>query len=624
MWQTDWAEGARLTQHAEWEAISELAPSAVDSVYLLHWVEHCTECAVPECYKSCPLYMPRRDRKCARFKKGIFPNPQYSGLFPYGAEIQFRRWGKLESTFGFGAVTPARAQWLDRVDRALLRGVGATSSMMRGISPNYRLNGGYSVLREQFLRFVARPRREEFDDFIVEVWNLGSEPVCLVIECWQDGLKFRTSVTVEPGKAMHRLPASSMNIDLYGRFGVVRVFPDHDVEAHIVFSWLDFVRYGRTGRGCHESVPAEAGATSAPDAPKVKCVIWDLDNTVWDGILGEQDPRQVSLRPRVHKTMLTLDEVGILQSISSKNDHDDAWAVLQRLGVAHLFLCPKINWQPKSANIRAIVDSLNIGVDACAFIDDSIFEREEVRSQFPTIRTYSDADISNLIDRPEFDVPVTTESRQRRLSYLSELSRKEQAIQYGDNYEGFLRRCRMHADLFAPSEPLHVDRCLELLHRSNQLNLSTHRYTRPEFERLLGSGRVVPICTACHDRFGNYGLIGFAALEQEGTALFLKDFVLSCRVAQKKLENAWFRWLLSAASAAGYSKIHARYVKTPRNVVLLDVLKEVGFTEAEISSEGSLLEVSCATLPPGSDIVSIDSTAVKDLPLPLQAETRAV
>ena len=102
MWQTDWAEKPRQTADSEGPQSSSLAPANVASTYLLSWTEHCIECAIPDCYALCPLYVRRRDRKCARFKNGISPNPQYPGLFSFGAEIEFRRWGKLESAFGFG------------------------------------------------------------------------------------------------------------------------------------------------------------------------------------------------------------------------------------------------------------------------------------------------------------------------------------------------------------------------------------------------------------------------------------------------------------------------------------------------------------------------------------------
>jgi FkbH-like protein len=606
MWQTDWAENTQPIARSAPENLSLLESGAVESVYLLHWRESCLECAQPDCYKVCPLYVQRRDRRCARFKNGICPNPRYAGLYPYGAEIQYRRWGVLESTFGFGAVTPKQARRFDSADRTLLKLTGSVSSLLRRISPNYRLSRAYGVLREQLLAGITRRGRAAFDEFGIEVWNLRPEPVRLVIECQQDGPKFRASVLLEPGRTMHRIPVESMHIDLYGRPGVVRVYPENDAPAHVVFTWLDFVRYA----GVRQRGPAPSAQPAHP-APKVKCVVWDLDNTVWDGVLGEQEPERIALRPGVRETMLALDARGILQSVASKNDHDDAWRVLERLGVSDLFLYPAINWQPKSANIRRIVQELNIGADACALVDDSAFERAEVASQLPEMRVYADTDVAGLPERPEFQVAATEESRQRRLYYVAESGRKQAAAGYQGDYEAFLRNCNMEARLFAPSQAAHVERSLEVLQRTNQLNLTTHRYSREEFDRLLGDGNAICICTSCRDRFGEYGLVGFASLRRQDDRLELVDFAMSCRVAQKKVENAWFGWLVREARAAGYGKIGARYMKTARNRVLLDAFLEVGFVEVEKHDQYSILELDCAAAPPLAGLVEIDAGALR-------------
>lgn len=596
MWQTDWAEAQQIAAAGNPEA-STLSPENVSAAYMLFWVEHCIECAVPECYSVCPLYVARRDRKCARFKNGIVPNAKYPGLLPYGAEVEFRRWGKLEANFGFGSVQPERIRSLDRVDRSLLQGIRPISSLLRPLSPKLKLNGAYAVAREKTLQRLTRSGHDTFDEFVIEVWNLQNQSIRLVIEAWQQGPKFRTSILLEPGRNVQRIPAGSMNVDPYGEFGMIRVYPENDTEAHLVFSWLDFVRY--------RDAAIAASTRTASAAGKVKCVIWDLDQTAWDGILGEQDPEVVSLRPEVRRIMLDLDERGILQSIASKNDHDNAWRVLERLGVAHLFLHPQINWEPKSASIRRIIASLNIGVDSCVFIDDSAFERAEVVNELLGIRAFSDSELPSLLRRDEFDVTVTAESKQRRSFYLAESQRKEQALEFGDRYEAFLRTCEMEATLFRPTESEQVERCLELLHRSNQLNLSTYRYKREEFLRLLEQPQTLCICTACHDRFGEYGIVGFASVATGPSEVVLKDYVLSCRVAQKKVENAWFRWLVRSAANAGYRRIRAPYVKTARNGVLLNALRDAGFIQVETNEVGCMLVLDCDATPPASDIVSV-------------------
>jgi len=605
MWQTDWAETPREQGHSAPLQASAIDVSSIVSTYLLSWTEHCIECAVPDCFALCPLYVRRRDRKCARFKNGIFPNPNYPGLFPYGAEVEFRRWGKLESTFGYGSVSVSYSRGFDRIDRMLLRVIRPISSLLRPVNPALRLNGAYTVGRERLLQAITRHQKTNFDEFVIEVWNVGSNPVGLVLETWQQGLKFRTSMQLEPGRNIQQIPCHFMNIDLYGTFGMIRVYPENDAEAHLIFSWLDFVRYAAPQRSVASIETPKLGHLNAESASKVKCVIWDLDQTAWDGILGEQDADRITLRPAVLATMRAFDKRGILQSVASKNDHRHAWLALRRLGVAHLLLYPQINWEPKSLNVQRIVSALNIGVDSCAFIDDSEFELAEVAQGCPGIRVFHASDVSTLLKRPEFDVPVTHESKQRRSSYQAESQRREKATEYGDRYEAFLKSCEMEARLFRLAEPEHIERCLELLHRSNQLNLSTYRYTREEFTALLQRNDVICVCTSSRDRFGEYGIVGFASLELTKERIVLRDFVLSCRVAQKKLENAWFKRLCDFARDRGYSRIYAPYRETSRNCVLLQTFLEVGFVENAKNNVGALLELDASGAPPFSDIVSI-------------------
>src|SRR5438067_190436 len=119
MWETEWARPpAEALMVSGFR--SRLAPGDVESAYALLWMEHCIECAIPHCYATCPLYVPRRDRKCARFRNGIVPDPSFQGLFDFGADVHFRRWGKLESRLAYGAASPERLRELARRDGGAL------------------------------------------------------------------------------------------------------------------------------------------------------------------------------------------------------------------------------------------------------------------------------------------------------------------------------------------------------------------------------------------------------------------------------------------------------------------------------------------------------------------------
>ena len=119
-----------------------------------------------------------------------------------------------------------------------------------------------------------------------------------------------------------------------------------------------------------------------PEENPVKCVVWDLDNTLWRGVLLEGP---VTLRPEIPTVIKTLDQRGILHSIASPNDHDVALAQVERFGLSEYFLFPQINWQTKSTSLATIADALNIGIDSLALIDDQAFEREEVRHVHLTV-----------------------------------------------------------------------------------------------------------------------------------------------------------------------------------------------------------------------------------------------
>lgn len=144
----------------------------------------------------------------------------------------------------------------------------------------------------------------------------------------------------------------------------------------------------------------------------VKCVVWDLDNTVWDGVLLEDG--DVKLRPGVVEVIRTLDGRGILHSIASRNDHDAAMAKLEEFGIAEYFLYPQITWDNKSDSIRVIAETINIGIDTLAFVDDQPFERDEVSYAHPQVLCVDALDAERLPDLPRMQPRFVTEDSRER------------------------------------------------------------------------------------------------------------------------------------------------------------------------------------------------------------------
>jgi FkbH-like protein len=590
MYQLEWARPPPAIEPSTARPISRVDPGEIESVYLLLWAEHCIECALPDCYRLCPLYMQRADGKCARFDYGIHPNRAYEGLFPFGADVSFRRWGKLEAWLYGGLVSVEEARRIQAIDRAATAVLNPISSALQPLNPRRRLNGAYTVLRDQWIDRSGRSRAGGAppDDLLIEVWNPGPESCRVIVESARNGPRSRTTLQIDPGHNLHRIPCASLDVGLPATGGGIAIVPENDARIRLIFTWLDLVRYRPAAR------PRRAPAA------KIKCVVWDLDNTLWEGTLVDDGAAALRLRPEAAALVRALDERGIVQSIASRNDHESAWSAVERFGLSDYFLHPMIHWGAKAESLSAIARALDLGLDTLALIDDSPVERTQLTTLLPEVRAYSDKDVDSLLGRAELDVPVSAESRARRQSYRVEAQRRHAASGFSGDGDGFLRSCALVAEVFRPREPEQIERCLELLWRSNQLNLTTHRYEAEEFRALLRDPRVLAVATACHDRFGEYGTVGFAAVDLSGEQPLLRDFVLSCRVARKRVENAWFQWLLGKLAQSGKRSLSARFVPTERNGALREVLGEIGFAPS-----GERLLLDGARPIPAADVVAV-------------------
>ena len=303
MYQLDWAQ-TRL-----WKEEKPLKPgdgssfdrSRVESVSLLHWQEHCLECAPPHCYASCLLFIPRADQKCARLAYGIQANPRFPGLLAYGADVRFRKWAKLTTPFFDASLSPARYAALDAADRLATGAVNALSQALVGLSLKRRLNGAWTVVRNAALRhFPARPATP-YDQFVLECFSPEERTFRLVFEYKYSGevAEFRDVFEIRPGRNFHVLPATEFCSD--HPKASVTIYPENDAEVRLVFSWLHFVRLKR------EALPVPEPALEAEtQQPKLKCVAWDLDNTLWTGTLVESEPEKLRLRDGALETVQEL------------------------------------------------------------------------------------------------------------------------------------------------------------------------------------------------------------------------------------------------------------------------------------------------------------------------------
>lgn len=317
----------------------------------------------------------------------------------------------------------------------------------------------------------------------------------------------------------------------------------------------------------------------------IKCVVWDLDNTVWHGVLAEND--ELRLRDNIAHIITTLDQRGVLQSIASKNTHDEAWRKLKAFGLDHFFLYPQINWGAKSQSLAAIKEKLNIGFDAIAFIDDQEFERDEVNFEHADVACY-DVDIiagmlSNDVFMPRF---ITDESARRRQMYQADAVRNEEEERSANNSE-FLASLAMEFAIH-PANIDDLQRVEELTVRTNQLNATGYTYSYEELAAFLHSDRHKLFVAELVDKYGSYGKIGVALLECEDDTWRIKLLLMSCRVMARGVGTVLLQYLMNLARAND-KKLVAEFKHTDRNRIMYVTYKFAGFTLAESLPDGGEL-----------------------------------
>lgn len=319
---------------------------------------------------------------------------------------------------------------------------------------------------------------------------------------------------------------------------------------------------------------------------EIKCVIWDLDNTVWDGILLESD--NVTLKPGIVEIIKTLDARGILHSIASKNNHDDAMAKLREFEIDQYFLYPEINWNAKSASIAKIQQNLNIGMDTLLFIDDQAFEREEVASEHAEVFCLDALEYATLLAHPRLNPKyITEDSARRRLMYLEDLQRKGLEDEFTGPREEFLATLGMKF-IISEAQEADLQRAEELTVRTNQLNATGRTFTYDELNTIRLSPDYKLLVCELTDKFGSYGKIGVALVEINENIWHLRLLLMSCRVMSRGVGTVLMSYLLNSAKQAG-ARFHADFVPTDRNRQMYITYKFANFKEIQTNEDGSVV-----------------------------------
>jgi FkbH-like protein len=335
-----------------------------------------------------------------------------------------------------------------------------------------------------------------------------------------------------------------------------------------------------------------------------KCLVVDLDNTLWGGVvgddgvgglkIGEGDAEGEAFKA-FQEYLLLLKKRGLLLAVCSKNDEANALEPFMKLPDMVLkredFVCFKANWDPKPDNIEQIARELNIGLDALVFVDDNPAERELVRQRLPQVKVVElsgdPADFPRLLDQCGWLelVKLTDEDIKKTDQYLENIQRDALKVQHAD-YDSYLASLEQKA-VVREFEPKHLDRITQLINKTNQFNLTTKRLTRSEVEALVGREDTITTYVRLVDRFGDNGLISVLIGHREGIVLHIDVWLMSCRVLKRGVERLLTNHLFERARDLKVESVRGAYIPTAKNKMVENLYPELGFAPAGIGVGGT-------------------------------------
>ena len=545
---------------------------------VLPWSEHCTECVWPTCYSTCDLYDARPDGGCRRFVDGMVRIELAGAANSYLLKIRFKPWGKLWTPGTIRLHSAAKAEKIEQRDYRI-----GTALQRMPVPSLVKIT--LTTKRYGFKKRVAtsvNPGEELPEFFLLECYNPEARgvPLSLTMRATSENasIPFQKLIHLDPGFNRILLPLEEITavLDMSQPFGI-DLTPNHETgEVTLYFGLIEFVTVLAESK---KAEPSDTrGEDKQPKETKIKCVVWDLDNTLWDGVLVEDGPEQVRLKNNIAEVIRELDQRGVLHSIASKNNPEEALQAVKTFHVDQYFLSPQISWQPKSEGLKAIAQQLNIGMDSLLFVDDSEFELGEVAAACPEVKLLPAEQYLTLLERSDCQHPITSESRERRKLYQVEASRKTVAEQFSNDYMAFLRHCEIRLTVRSLTEE-NLTRVHELTQRTNQMNFSGNRYDRDVLREVLSNPHLDTFVLSCEDRFGSYGVIGFSIVERREPRM--TDLMFSCRIQSKRVEHAFLSCIVRKYIEDTGKHFYANYRKTPRNAPSGKVFADLGMEETE-------------------------------------------
>ena len=325
-----------------------------------------------------------------------------------------------------------------------------------------------------------------------------------------------------------------------------------------------------------------------------KCLVLDLDNVLWGGIIGEDGLSGIRLGHQApgnaylsfQKAVLGLYKRGIILAVNSKNNFDDAIEAFRKHPEMVLkeeyFASIKINWNDKASNMKEISEEIGIDLDSFVFIDDSPIERKIVRDLLPQVEVPEMPDDAalfknTLMSLQSFEsISITEEDKKRGSLYLQEKKRRKHKASF-QNLDDFLMSLETKCYVRNVDE-ISLSRVCQLIQRTNQFNLTSRRYTETQLQSFLDKDNILFLSLSVKDVFGNNGIVGVAIIiKGQNEAGDIDTFLISCRVLGRSIEQAFLTEAINRLKSKGVKRLSATFIPTKKNFPSKDFLKNAGF-----------------------------------------------
>lgn len=321
-----------------------------------------------------------------------------------------------------------------------------------------------------------------------------------------------------------------------------------------------------------------------------KALIFDCDNTLWKGILGEDGFEKIKMYKEIQYLAIQLSKKGVIIGLCSKNNPEDVDEVLEKHPKMILkdedIVIKKVNWEDKATNLKSIAKELNIGLDSIVFIDDSDFEVNLIKEELPMIEVFQVPnkeyeyammirDILNLFYNPK----ETKEDLEKVKMYKTQIKRAKEEENITD-IEEYLKGLGLNITYFI-DDISQADRISQMTQKTNQFNLTTKRYTKIDIETFINNKNMSVISISVNDKFGDSGIVGLAILEFKNDLAIIDTFLMSCRVLGRNIEYRFMDIIFDILKDKSISKVNSVYIKTLKNDQVSDLYDRYGFEVLE-------------------------------------------